>query len=656
MTATATNVAQDGAWVGIQAESVIFHNEQSDTESPEELFRRGVSYLESNIPGEARKLFEEAAARGYQTNEVRFYRLLALLSRRTLRQLSDEEFDHLTAICRGIDRLDGDDEWTAGLRAILRLVSSSQSADPDRIIKELDSLNPRQRDLILQHLGTLLEGPIEDHMWQRRVEQAKTERMAGDRAERIKLFFTPEPEPPEIGLRPRAAIPLGTWLGAVVGAAVFVAATGTIGSLLVEHGAALPMLTYLVALGGLTAVVVAGAERHYRQHRLRAKEAELNPAHIPASDSRFARQVERHLERYFGRYLPRDMDRELWLAHTAGIRARLRDELVATYQDRHISVERIAWLIRHEASEAKQRWDQGVFTAHRIDLRAPVRHTVSYTAGIAVLVSAAIMLTPPVMRTAPFVGALALLLAVGSGVPTTRTAFRIATELRRVRADYAEQIQRAERRRMAFKRWQEKRARKPSDAQLAAWLECDRTLLVDEALQHYGLKPSQVIAHAFIEAPGPWARRQRDPGRPWRYTTYRLLLFLLTDDGVRQLDIILDFEAGRARVAQRLNYRFDAVAAVSVDGTAPEPQTFVLTLINGEPIRLRVMEPAEGDTFDGEDPRRLSQITLDASGLALTLTILEGIAAEGKEWIKHRHRRADKRLARLLAEVRDLVE
>lgn len=97
----------------------------------------------------------------------------------------------------------------------------------------------------------------------------------------------------------------------------------------------------------------------------------------------------------------------------------------------------------------------------------------------------------------------------------------------------------------------------------------------------------------------------RPPTRgPWRYSKYRLLLFLLT----------------------------------------------------GDPISVRVTESSIEGIQPGDDPRALSQVALDASGLIHTLNVLEGIAAEGKEWIRHQRRRADERLAELTATVRDLID
>lgn len=71
------------------------------------------------------------------------------------------------------------------------------------------------------------------------------------------------------------------------------------------------------------------------------------------------------------------------------------------------------------------------------------------------------------------------------------------------------------------------------------------------------------------------------------------------------MDIDLDFEKGTSNGTQRLNYRFDAVAAVRIDGTG---------------------------------------------------SVLEGIAAEGKEWIRRQRQQADHRLTDLTATVRGLID
>jgi hypothetical protein len=275
--------------------------------------------------------------------------------------------------------------------------------------------------------------------------------------------------------------------------------------------------------------------------------------------------------------------------------------------------------------------------------------------GLAGVVVACYWVVPAVVATAPFAGTAFILLTAVSAAAAALGGFRIYAERCRVGADDNERIEEQRARDEAYARWMEKLSRKPTDAEMATWLECDRRILVDETMRHYRLKASQVIAHAFIEAPGPSTKKARIHRGPWRYSRYQMLLFLLTDDGVRQVDIKLDFEKVTSQRTQRLNYRFDTVAAVRIDGPPAERQTFELTLFNGPPVRVQVTEPVVEDAAAGEDAWTLSQVALDASGLPRTLEIMEGIAAEGKEWIRHRLIRATRRLADMSETIGKLI-
>ncbi|WP_329103096.1 hypothetical protein OG792_25760 [Micromonospora sp. NBC_01699] len=660
-TPTWNNIAQDDAHVGVQAQTihgdVVYHLPPGAT--AEERFRVGVSYLDARMPGEAREHIEKAVAQGYETDEARFHQLLALLSGRTLRQLGNEGFDHLAAICGRITRLDGGGEWRAGLRAVLRLVGSVDPSEHELAVKELDELRPRQRDKILDHLGVLLEGTVEDQIWHRSVERARAGQYAVQRRERVWIFFQPAPAPPRVRAVRPASIPLADWLRVVLGTAVFVIAMGNIGWLSLQRAGWLALFAYLVAMAGVACVVVSGADRHYRRERLRTKDAEFSPARqqpAEAPSGGFARNVDRLFDKYFARYVPRDTDRSTWLAETAGIRRHLRDELVENYRESRIGADRIAWLVRHLVGDVRQRWEKGTLVAYRAELRTPIATLGLYWGGLVGAAVAGAWVVPAAVSTAPLIGAASVLLAVICGVVGGRASFRIVGEGRRVKADEAEWAHQVAARQAAFDRWKQRLSRKPSDAEMAAWLECDRKILVNEVMRHYRLKPSQVISHAFIEAPAKSYKRARVPHGPWRYSRYRLLLFLLTTDGVRQVDIDLDFEQGTSNRTQRLNYRFEAVAAVRIDGVASQQLTFELTLVNGDPIRIRVTESTTDDIQPGEDPLTLSQVSLDASGLTHTLNVLEGVAAEGKEWIRHQHRRADRRLDDLTDTVRKLID
>jgi len=670
-TPTASNIAQGDARVGVQAQDIIgdviqaqaihfdVHYELPPDASPVDKFRIGVRYLDGRMRERAHALIEEAAAQGYRTNEVHFHRLLALLSGRTLRQLASADFDRLTAICADISALDRPDEWGGGLRVVLRLLGSLDTVETERILKEVDALPLDQRDKIYDHLGVLLEGPMVDQMWHRSVEQARAARAEGGREERIWKFFHPTPARPRVRPVASASIPLREWIRMVIGAPVFVLAAGNIGALLLRRGSLPGIVGYVACLVGLAAFAVGGADRHSRRMRLRAKDAELTVPvrqRAEAPEGGFARAVDRLFTKYFRRYVPAGTERSYWLAQTAGIRRHLRDELVQIYREQRIEAEQIAWLIRYLVGDVRRRWEYNTLTAYRHRLRTPVVTTLLILGGLAGIAVGSYWAVPAAVLHSPLPGAAWILLAATSAVLTVRSGFRLVAERRRVVAEKSERAEQWAARWQAFERWQRKLADKPTDTEMATWLECDRKLLVDRAMRQARLRPSQVIAHAFIEAPAAPYKRARYPRGPWRYSRYHLLLFLLTDDGVRQVNIDLDFQAGTFRTTQRLNYRFDAVAAVRIDGIAAQRQTFELTLFNGDPISVEVIESSTEGIRPDEDPSGLADLSLDAAGLVQTLHVLEGIAAEGKEWVRHRRRRADNRLAELSGVLHDLAD
>jgi hypothetical protein len=111
-------------------------------------------------------------------------------------------------------------------------------------------------------------------------------------------------------------------------------------------------------------------------------------------------------------------------------------------------------------------------------------------------------------------------------------------------------------------------------------------------------------------------------------------LFLITQDGVREISAELDFERAEFNGQERNNFRFDAVSSVHVIQTGDFEYTLGLTLTNGPTRKIRVTDPEGYQPDPSESPDAFSKINLDAAGFAHTLHILEGIAAEGKGWIK----------------------
>ncbi|MFG3716004.1 hypothetical protein [Micromonospora sp. NPDC047730] len=660
------NVAQGNAYVGFQAGVMTgdvhhhHHAPPDPSSTPQGEFEAGVQYLDRFLLGTARKHIERAVTRGYPiTARVQFYRLVALLSGRTPRQLEAEEWRRLLAIWDDPPDLDERDEWTLGLQAILRLLNSDDTAVPEAVTKELESLPPRQQRYIFNHLDGLLEGALRNRLWQKSVAQAQQQRTAGDRLGRAWKFFHPTPIPPRTRPVAPAAIAMSDRAKVGIGGALLLLATAKLTVLLAANGEFGGLFGLYGAAAGLAAFGVGGADRHFRHRRRRAKDNELRPPRRRHTDARpggFAGKIDRLFTHYFARYVPDRMASAQWLAETAGIRRHLRNEVVDAYREERVNAERVAWLVRYLTSDVRTRWTQGTLTAYRQELRVPLSIWLLQIVGAIALITGLLWAASGVFSAAVLPGTLWLALTVPTAITATRASFRIVAERRRVIADNAHRASEQARRMEAYHRWTAKLADKPTDTEMAAWLECDRKVITDRALQQFRLQPSQVVAHAFLEAPASSARKRRAEDGPWRYTHYRLLLFLLTEDGVRQIDLELDFRRAEHHDTQRLNYRFHAISAVRIDGLELGKPTFHLTLNSGERITVQVTGTDTKPTERNDDPSPVTALTVDASGLSQTLHVLEGVAAEGRDWVRHRREQADDRLAELSRRTRGLLD
>jgi hypothetical protein len=242
-------------------------------------------------------------------------------------------------------------------------------------MKELDDLRAVQRALIVRHLESFLDGSLKDQMWQRALQRADAEQMARNREHRVWKFFQPDPESPQVRLPQPVTIPGFTWVQAVTGTVVLVAATGHIGYLLTQGGQlSAPLACVLSIVGGYFGAC-DGAEWRFRSGRRRAKDEEYVMALRPRTNAPpdgFARKVDQRFDYYFAKYVPRGTDRDVWLARTAGIRKGMRDEIVEAYQETRTRVEKINWLIRYRAGAVKTRWEKATLWSYRQELATPL--------------------------------------------------------------------------------------------------------------------------------------------------------------------------------------------------------------------------------------------------------------------------------------------
>jgi hypothetical protein len=657
---TSWNSAGGSAHVGAQAHTIyggvayttVVHGDLRFDVSPgataEEKYRVGLNNLTSGMFTKARELIWDAMMAGHRTSDARFHWLVAMLGGRTARQFSSEELLRLKVARRQHLAIDGD-PWADGIQLVFRLFESvsllPKIPKPDRetVVKEFDTLGARQRDLLLPHLELFLDGHLKDDMWRRERASAEARRLDGNRKGRAWMFFQPIPMPPRV----RKPLPLSTTstqqFAARASAALFAVAAAYLGWELLSHGLVLGVLAYVAGLVGGAVAAVNRLELRFLAEQCYTKDRQLRPsapsASRPPRDG-FADKIDALFRRYSAKYLPDRAERAAWEAATAGIRERDRDEIVTEYRESRIPAERVAWLIRYRIRQSRDRWRDGTLYDYRDEFRPRLGTVALCWAGVAIAVLGGAVAIA-MLWVQPAADAFGVIGGLACGIWAWRNWREIHLEDRRYVADIEESEQRKMESHAEFMRWTRVLERRPTDEEVARWLDCDRTILLGQAMDHYKLARSQVIAHAFLEEPRAGARSARERNGPTRYSKYRIIVFLLTSDGVRQMTANLGFLAITLRHRERISYRYDAVASAYVSLTSASAeshiqQKLVLTLVNGEPISVIVTDLDPDDFQPGEDADSLTKAMLDAASVADTLHVLEGIAAEGKGWFQER--------------------
>lgn len=640
------NTAASGSNVGIQAESVsdsyVFVNstvyQKSDSASPAEKFRAGVRYLEIGVPVRARELIGEALAAGYENGEVRFHWMLAMLSKRSYRDLTPGERDELARTSERL-RQYADDAWKRALRVICDLLDCLNAKfDPGPVLRRLLDLAYKQRELIERHLDLVLTGSNKDSLWAEIHTRAVDHQGRDERRDRVWAYFQPDP----FEARARRPAPVSTtagdWFVAVTWSGLCAAAAGYIGWTVLMIARPVPILGFIAALTAGYVAARTGFGWRYRAQRLRLKDTEhagysvQEPGRSPGRG--FANSVDHDFDHYFAKYVPKGFEREDWLARTSGIRRTLRDEIVEIYRESRIPAARIRWLVRHLAADNGRIWQAGAQRDYRKPYQTSPSTRMLCSLSFAVLPVAALITVAAAVPAHPFYVVLATLATLAGGRGCVRRWFGVYSERRRHTEDEVEYERALAERREALDRWKAKlEATRPSEEQMEDWLYCDTMILLGNTLRHYQLAWRDIVAHAFLRAPAKNYKRSRAKRGPWRYSRYDIRLFLVTRDGVREICGELDFEHIAFDKETRRNYRFDAVSSVHVAKTGGFGYILDLTLTNGPTRDIHVTEPETTAPEPGEDPDELARMNLDTTGFAHTLHILEGIAAEGKEWM-----------------------
>jgi hypothetical protein len=659
---TPFNVASGNAQVGIQSQTTIIDTVTlpgdvqlmiGENASAASKYRVGVNNLRNGNFRAARELIWKAMMGDHDvSSEVLFHWLVAMISGRTVRQFSKQETDQLKQSQYRCPETGGD-AWTDGARLIYRLLGSvlpslSTEAGPEAtkidtslLVQQFDGLGEKQRHMIQPHLEFFLSGHLQDEMWQRELKAAQNRQHSGGRLGRAWMFFQPIPAEASLPSLQPEWISTGDRLTLPVSAGLFAAAAGYLGWALLWHGAFLGLLGFAAALAGGGVAAAKDLDRRFLAKRRRLKDEQFRvPASTPPGDE-LTDAVDKLFNRYFNsnKYVPEKADRERWKTAVAGFRRFHRDEIIQICRSGGIPANEVGWLIRYEVRQLRDRWQDGTMYKYRRDLVPRPGTVAACRIGLPVSVIGGAW-TVISLRTYPLVDIPGMLAALLGGLLTWRCWRRLNLERRRYAADADEHAQRQALIDKEFRRWSAILEARPKDAEMATWLQRDRTILLGRTLDHFQLLRSRLKAYAFIETPGVAVRRSQIEGGPWRYSAYQILVLLLAVDGVRQVRASLAFMTGALIVRERTSYRYEAIVSVHVVREARR-ERFELRLAAGEPITLRVRDIDQGEPQQDQDAGPTAEspeedTALDVTSVADLLYMLEGVAGEGQNWFRER--------------------
>lgn len=684
------NIARDNAFVGAQFGvvhgNVDIYQELSGDATPPEKYGKGLEYLRGKIPRRAEELIDDAWHAGHRSVEVAYHWSLSILSGRSYDELSETDLAKLdTAIATA--RSAATDPWSAALRLISQIIECLATQDlrqnPD--YPQLDAvrdayqrLDADRRDELARHLDTLLAGPLQDQLDALEAANVEAQRMRDERQQRVRLFFEPNPTPP----RPRIPTPpqpgSANW-SRLVGGVLAVLVGGYLALRTIHDARRLAAEIFILlscAVGGYL-LARFGLVWAATIDRLNEKVKEYAGSATPrltwaAANSRgpgskkFSKGVQQLVDEAFEDHRPHARDQgTAWRNDTAVLREALRKDIIHTYGDADVAAETVGWAIRWRVRQIKERWADGTLYDFRDKLKVP-RSTILYTLTGAAALATGVITALIVAFELDIVRAVVsatllisgLILSWLGGSATYREHHRHNTQL----AEYAAIL---EGEKVEYQKWLLSLTKRPDDFEMARWLDYDKSYLRTVALQEYGLANRDLISHLVLTEAGPGSRRARVLNGPPRYSQYVVLIFLLTEGGVRQVAVSLDFETGIVYFERRMTFRYDALAAAQVEQLGLRfhggrsgrarirkshnivlSQALRLTLVNGDTMKVLV-ENFSGEFVEDEreDRRRLVLQALDTSGVSGALRVLEAISAEGREWLNRERARSRRRRA-----------
>ncbi|TDB96402.1 hypothetical protein [Actinomadura sp. 7K534] len=637
------------------------------------------NYLSALMPGPAQDLLMSVISQGYRTSEAAYYWMLAILSGKALADLDTEGRYRLQSAWKQVQQ--SRDHWLTAATVIKDLIVLLQgpqgdvagTARMDQILASFDDLPEDRREEIRRHLDSLFTTGLRRQLENAYSERIRDQRLENKRKERVPKFFEPTPYPPQDTLSPRPTLH-------PVRAALFTVAV-TMGAIGAVWGESLS-LRYGGSVGPVLAVSAISCT---------ALLAWCAPARFPARFSPWQedpapeakKKMAAAVERVFEQVRQNTYDGEStegWIAATSPLRSALVREYASVYGSPKVPPGGVDYLIKRHAKDALKRFRAGSLTTrprevHWFDCAAAVLATTALGTMIR------IFLSTPTRATGP----IGLVFCAGLLLLACRGDVFLVRLLRRS----GERILATRRLRIEQKLYEERLAEladRPEDTEMARWLDDDKHYFRTLVLNQYGLESEDVIAEAVLSEPASGAQRSRVRRGPWRYSAYVMWVYLLTNAGVRQIIVHLDFASGTLSDQMRTAFRYDAVASASIiefgicfdeegrgvlpsrqrkhrspapkpdseaeekpgpkstSGSDSEPvilQLFRLVLINRQRFDVTVEHLAKVDEGLADDTTYLRRLALDDSGVSSALRILEQVAAEGADWVRNARLRAD---------------
>lgn len=715
---TASGNAKVEAQIGVVQGNATFHRHEtiyqvSRDDTPERRFRVALNHLKGGSPRIAEELIGEVLRGGLETTEVAYYYSIAILSERSLNQLGPAEysaFDHALRVARRHSR----DDWLVALDVIGNLMSAvnrqERLAEPDvdglmRVLDEFKSLPEDRRLEITKHLDMILDGAVQDQMDRLNAELVRSGRIAGDRKKRAPKFFEPDPaEPKRVEPSFHPVDQSGAWTAAGLGGAAC-AGLFLVAVLAFDMSASPLVVLYALGLlgsGGLAwwfGSQVAAAE--LRRGRLEHEHGHGRAVGQPESkrgSAGFRTAVSGLVDQEFRDFALWKDVRHKELSEFGDdlrrIRDRLKDRLIRQYggevvdpdkatamdhlkdlvdidgekkEKREIPVASLQWLIKWHADRVATRWrNKSLYDFRKVgdeELRAYGAVGLGCLLGLGATVGLVSEASGLAASVACVLAVPALAFGVANAAVAQGGRRAVAREHEDADALHAEE-------RAAYEAEVERLSGRPKDAEMARWLDFDKAHLKTTALQHCGLMNRDIVAQVVLTEGAPRASRARVVHGPPRYSAYVVMVFLLTETGVRVVEYDLDFINGAVSNEERTAFRYDMLTSAKVSEVgvkfAGEGQrvfvigadrvrvtdktenmvlsrAFRLSFVNGDDITI-VVENFEGliDT-DVEDKSKLVDLALDSSGVAGAMQVLESVAAEGREWIERERERSARR-------------